>query len=257
MTMRSHRGQRGGPRRGVPGAGSTPARLELFAGCGPGVGANRVAALPFGTEFRTGKRVGLNHLRNSVPKVAQMGCKCGIPKVIRIITLPLRTQFVTGQKRERAPVRNSVPHGEKRVRRDHPRNSVSRVAETRCKGRISKAIGPSALPFETQFRTGKRVSANHLRSFVPKVAGTGGFSESAGMGEPLASATVWSSAFRRSGLTRRAFPGENRLKAELQTDSLKTKVGGAAQTHPPAWRRSWHADVSCKIKYTYYFNECI
>ncbi len=143
MTMQGHRGQHQGRVSGAPGAGSTPARL------GRSAGANRVAALPFGNEFRTGKRVRLTHLRNSVSKVAEIGCKCleeskvkkrveaiaasrqwgrgprakgvgandlrnSVPKVAQKRSKCL---VCKGKRVKRAPVRNSVSNGEKRQRK--------------------------------------------------------------------------------------------------------------------------------------------
>ncbi len=112
MQLRGRGGQRERPGRGAPGAGSTSAQLGRFAGCCLGLGANRAAALPFGTEFRTGKRVGLTHLRNSVPKVAETRCKGLITNAKGLHALPCETQFRTGRK----------------LRGNHPANSVRRVA---------------------------------------------------------------------------------------------------------------------------------
>ncbi len=65
-----------GGRRGCPGrdvcGGALPRALRWPAAeRGAGIGPKRVRALPFETQFRTGKKASENHLRNSVSKVAK------------------------------------------------------------------------------------------------------------------------------------------------------------------------------------------
>ncbi len=112
MQIRASGGGQGCPGRGAGGTALPPALLWLSAGRGAGAGPKGIRGFPCGTQFRTGEKVRLTHLRNSVPK----------------------------------------------------------VAKTRCLGRISRENWVSALPFETQFRTGKKMMANHLVNSVRRVA---------------------------------------------------------------------------------------
>ncbi len=125
----------GGRQGCAGGAAVPPARRWPAAGRGAGAGpSQRVRALPCETEFRTGKTAG-GFCGFCFPKGLEEK-KIESRVAIRIeiknraaLAVPFRLGR-KGKNEPRAPVRNSVPNGEK-VRENHPRNSVSRVAKWR------------------------------------------------------------------------------------------------------------------------------